>query len=580
MTVPQHDAAPYRQQRWIELENVGTTPIPPYAAVEIVNSYRPEPIHYTPDDGRTVLRVRLSTKDNPCPTIINGPCVIPIGEYARVGTIDDPMLAQVASYLYTPGTVVGVKRGSYLLTSGYCGYLILGDYDAASNTMRVKRWEDCPSEMMVKADECIYPGDSTKKASPMKWNGTTKCWEADENAAKVTICDCNKWLLALPGECFKVERLNSCDSGGGDDTCYRPSFPFGLTRRVKIESPIYCGECGTARIVKTGNNAADCEYPELSDCEIEVCNTTGRKLGCDADEYATLHISPGECGTGTKPTCYGWLVEPVRARRAKAILNKKMCAGQAEFDKIEQYLDLCEWTPREEPTTAANPYGLMGCSGDEIELAWNDPNCAWDVVQVKHYTVDPFIQNFGCGGDCTMTATVLKKPLAIQQCEECGQSDTMDVLTADWVEVVDDLESGTAGTTGQTVLTGMTEDISGGGSEGSEGGKCEYTFSSANLTSTSVTVKRKKICVFCAGEDTAEDGSSFSILDIGSAGDDAKITATEVTAIHDVELNCEPCPELQAKGQTFWALCVTAADTEWADATGTCDCIDCEDASA
>jgi hypothetical protein len=314
MTVSQRTDAPFRAQRWIELHNVGIEPIPPFAVVEIVDpgSQRPEMgSGYTPNDGRTVLMVRKATQDNPCATVVNGPCIIPVGEYARVGTMDDPMLALVASASYTTGTAVGVKEDSYLLEAGYCGYLIIGDYDAGTGTMRVKRWEDCPSEMMVKADECIYPGDMTKKATPMKWNALTKCYEADQSKPKITICDCNKWLLALPGECFKVER-DSCD--GGNAACYRPSFPYGLTRRVKIKEQIDPKACGEVTILKTGKTGSDCGYPEESECKIVTCNPSGRKLGCDADEMATLHISPGECGDGTPPTCYGWL-DPCQDRR-------------------------------------------------------------------------------------------------------------------------------------------------------------------------------------------------------------------------------------------------------------------------
>jgi hypothetical protein len=139
--IPQHSGAPFRQQRWIEIENVGLVEIPAFACVEILDSYRPEKTGgKTPNAGRTVLKVGLVTRDNAPNTIINGPVAIPAGGKGRIGTMHDPMFAMVES-AYLAGDTCGPVAEQWFLESGKKGYVALGDYIAGSpaGILRVMR---------------------------------------------------------------------------------------------------------------------------------------------------------------------------------------------------------------------------------------------------------------------------------------------------------------------------------------------------------------------------------------------------------------------------------------------------------
>ena len=221
--IPTSHNAPHLRQRWIEAENVGAVTIPGYAVAEVVDSYRPEKGGtVTPGGGRTVLKVRLATTDDPCTTVIIGPCEIPVGESGRVSTLDDPMVALVAEE-YANGTDVGVVAGSFLLTKGHCGYRIYGgDYDATTQTQRVIRSEDCQDQsMIVRATECIYPGYGGT-VQIQEWDSDLQCY-VDSADAPIEIIDPMQWVMAVPNDCFRVDRHSRCGVSGGGT--YLPSFP-------------------------------------------------------------------------------------------------------------------------------------------------------------------------------------------------------------------------------------------------------------------------------------------------------------------------------------------------------------------
>ncbi len=566
MTLPQDTRAPHRQQRWIELQNFGSTPIPPFGALEIVQSTRPEIGGYTPLDGRTVLQVRRSLKDNPCGTVINGPCEILPGLAGRVGTMDDPMLALVYEE-YDPGTVVGVKTGSFLLEKGYCGYLILGDYDSATGTMRVKRWEDCPNELMVRAVECIKPGEFDKAAQPQKWNAVTRCWVDDPNAHQVYICDCNKWLLALPNECFKVERIDTCNSDTG--TCYRPSFPYGLTRRVRIENPIYPGQCGDATILKSAS--ASCS-PDTTICQIRVCNSTKRKIACDTTEDATLHINPGECG-GDPPECYGWLVPDPRANLAVAKAAGEVCGGAASITGWEAR-DVCVWDVDPKPTSALNPAGLYACIGDDLILSWDDCNCAWMIIQVKPHVIQPVLQNVFCDG-CGLSGTKTKSAIVVQQCTFCEEVENVPLVTGVEVDVVEDLTFACDGSCADGTIsykrlcllcTAQTSDKDDKALPMVTGTVLESlgtdtTTVDGVVTVCSIVATKATYCwVGCLITNPSSDAINF----------------TKITPATDIVFSCDPCPALDWDKTSCWALCVGSAASGQG---GTCECVPCDAAS-
>lgn len=166
MTSPQDRRAPVHNQRWIELENVGSSSIPAFGAVEITDSYRPESSELeTPDGGPTVLKVRLATVDNPCAYCLNGAQTIPVGERRRLGTMDSPALALLSP---TPTALqeYGIKAGSYYLQQDtdcpLYGFILLGDYDATTDVGRVQFHpvNTQPTWAVATLDENMCPTDS------------------------------------------------------------------------------------------------------------------------------------------------------------------------------------------------------------------------------------------------------------------------------------------------------------------------------------------------------------------------------------------------------------------------------------
>ena len=139
--IPQHPAAPFRQQRWIELHNIGEVTIPAFACVEIMDAYRPEATGgLTPGGGRTVLKVGQVSRDSIPNTIINGPLAIPAGGKGYPGTMHDPMYA-LAEAMMVAGTTCGPVKEQWYLQDGKKGYVALGDYitGSPSGILRVMR---------------------------------------------------------------------------------------------------------------------------------------------------------------------------------------------------------------------------------------------------------------------------------------------------------------------------------------------------------------------------------------------------------------------------------------------------------
>ena len=568
MTLPQDRRSPHANQRFIELYNGGNTPIPAWGVCEIFSpgSERPEQGNYTGSDGRTMLYVRRPTTSNPCLTVVNGPCEILVGRAGRVGTMDSPMLALVADLSYPTDTDVGVHANSFQLWKDGCGYRIIGDPDAGSGTMRVVKVDNCADSLMVRAVECIKPGDMDKACQPLIWNAATRCWVDDPTANHVYICDCAKYILALPGECFRVERDGNC--GTGSDACYRPSFPYGLTRRVRIDSQINPGQCGTATILKSAS--ASCTQ-EDSSCTIQVCNSTKRKIACDKPEDATLHINPGECG-GEPPECYGWLVPDPRCNLAKATSASEVCGNDGSmFDWTG--LDVCDWDPDPKPTSFLNPAGLYACINDVLLLQWNDCECQWTLINVQPHVLEPPIQDIFCGtGECTLRATKPKSSIVVQQCVMCEETEDVTLITGTRVTVVTGIENGTGGSNVATVLTGISvSDLS-----GEETPSCGLAQANLGLTSTPAKVKRKSYCMFCAQEESEDDAVGANLLSVGSAGTGSTIQFEEATPATDIDFTCDPCPALEWDKTSMWVLCIGSPS---AGSPGECTCVDCLEGS-
>lgn len=581
MTIPQDSRAPHRQQRWIELVNAGNEVIPPFAALEIAppGSHRPEASGgYTPLDGRTVLYVRKPTHDNPCLSVINGPCEIPIYGYGKVGTMDDPMLAMVASASYETGIDVGIKAGSYQLHKGYCGYRIIGDYDAVYGTMRVKRWDECAKEMYVQAYDCIKPGTTEGRADPMKWDATRKCYVVDSTGTRITICDPQKWLLALPGDCFKVERLTSCDETSTGDLCYRPSMPYGLKRLVKVKSEIKCGKCGNVTIMKrtTSGSGSDCaSYWEETSCIIKACNMSNRRIACDNEEYAWADIIPGDCCDDTETDeCLAVLTPFHRPYMVEGTLADNLCFDGAATLTGAKHLDSCNWG--DPPTTAENPLILNGCKGRKVIAVWAEEDCGWKVVSVSDEKLPDYMKDIKCKtGSCAAQKVTKLYPRYghFCHCDSDPDQESDSQLTGTRITYATGVELGAeTGSTGCSFLSGTSTDS---GTE--ESPKCDIVFASRALEYQATVVKRRSACVFCAEEESATDATGPAVLACGDAGDPERVSFTKVQAATTIEFTCAPCPELAWNKTAFYALCVGSEAT---GGSGECDCGPCPESSA
>jgi len=423
MPIDQGPAAPYRNQRDVELENVDSVDIPPYGACEIVGSYRPETgSAFTPGAGRTVYQVVRPTEDNPCAYIINLHCWIPAGETSsyggsgRVGTIDDPLYAILYEAPDEIGQGYGIKAGSFYLHKDYCGFVYTGDYSPADGGMaRVHRFDDCDDTTIVRAIECTVIG-VVAKAQPQKYNEETHEYEDDTDKDPVDVYDPNCWRVALGnvtyGDIYKVERANNNNCGRSSD--FVPAMPYGLVRRVKIPEQIDCGSSGKAYLMETDADSATCEWANIQDCEVQVCNPGNRSIACDATEEATVIWHPGDCK--------GWLIPDPRPLRATATLAEDMCSSPAEIDPDSIiYEDVCDWRTREDVEYVNNPLTLLACENKKVELAWNDEDCGWDVVNVQPQLIGPVMLDWDCdSGNCRITKQKTASSIAVQQCESCG----------------------------------------------------------------------------------------------------------------------------------------------------------------
>lgn len=448
--VPQDSyRSPARAQRFIELKNVGSVEIPGYAAVEVIESSRPEAGGTViPGGGRTVLHCRLAEVDNPCVTAINGPCEIPVGGSGRPGTLDDPMVALVASE-YANSIDVGVKAGSFLLWSGYCGYRIVGDYDATTQTQRVIRAEDCQEQsMIVRATECIYPGYGGT-VQIQEWDSDLGCY-VDSDDDPIEIIDPMQWILALPDECFRVDRHSRCGVSGGGT--YLPSFPFGLTRIVKLKKEdgiVGCGMCGPATVMyrdpEGGGSGARCELAE-SECIIQACNISYRNLACDADEYAMANIIPGQCcptaGSGSGGTdCLAVLTPMPRPLFGKATARSSVCGSAGKMDGFET-VDVCnDWPFVPAPEDFTNDLALYACGGDELRVVWNNDDCTWDLFNVEHHFIESVMLDIRCkDGSCAIEKNATVQGISVQQCEDCGQTTWTEAIVGECLDVIESID--------------------------------------------------------------------------------------------------------------------------------------------
>jgi hypothetical protein len=378
---------------------------------------------------------------------------------------------------------------------------------------------DC-GPLMVKALECIKPGDVDKSVQPMMWDQSSKCWVVDPDRDPVYISDCRRWLLAIPDECFEVKMTACCD----DYSCYQPTMPYGLTRRVKITEEIGCGSCGEVLIMKGTDGCMTSE----SECTISACNTSNRKLGCDADEYATLHCPPGECGTSA--SCYGFLVANARALRAFALAQGALCGGTEASVGGFTPLDVCDWTTRTPVTIVGNPGALHACADARLELGWNDSDCKWEITGVPDVELPKYIKDARCkSGACEIEKMTYLYPYYGHFCNCEDQTEVWDtLLEGERVTLPVAIEAGEAGEGGVSVFTGVS--CSAPEDEG-----CGLKFTTSGLTSAALKVKQKTFCMFCADPLDTDDAAGPAVLSSGGAAGESVLAGEWFTFVTDVE---------------------------------------------
>jgi hypothetical protein len=529
--------SPHRRQRFIELHNVGSETIPGYAVVEVIESSRPESGGtVTPGGGRTVLHVRLAESDDPCVTAINGPCEIPADGWGRPGTLDDPMLALVKEE-YDNGTDVGVEEGSFLLTEGHCGYRIVGDFDATTQTQRVIRTDDCQDSMMVRATECILPGQGGE-VQPQQWNSELECWE-DSDDAPFDIIDPMGWLLAVPNDCFKIDRQSRCGTSGRSK--FMPSFPFGMTQLVRVKELIECGDCGEVTVVRkelaSGSSGGHCDTEE-TECKFQACNMTYRPISCDAEEYAMATIIPGQCclptGSGSGSVeCIAFLFPFPRPVFAKGQLSQNLCEGDGQITG-GQILDACTKSDFAPPTTAGNSAGMHACANTPVLMLWKvttgeEESCGWEIIAVADQELPDYMLDIQCkDGACDVEYKYKVEKRYGHFCK-CGTDpeDWADTsLTFDEIEIPMGVSIETA--SGDiSVLT-----------DAECGTDCSIVFASNGIGNTSVSLTTKKICVPCQ-KASLEDGEDIPLGEfatIGASGAAVTLTGKPIDVITETKV--------------------------------------------
>jgi len=234
--IPQHQGAPYRKQRFVELENVAGEEIPAFAAVEITDSYRPEKTGgITPSGGRTVLKVTKPTEDGAKACIINGPRAIPTGGKGYPGTMHDPMYAKVDTE-YSAGDEIGLTEDSYELTDAAAGFIALGDYE--DGVMRVMR-SGVPADQ-VKIRRCCLAEDHPGCGEVFdlkvgEWDSATHSWIYPASADAKGI----DWWYSVSGP--------YPGAGATGNFIERPSDTYGTIWEALGNvscDPDNCGECG------------------------------------------------------------------------------------------------------------------------------------------------------------------------------------------------------------------------------------------------------------------------------------------------------------------------------------------------
>ena len=498
--------------------------------------------------------------------------------YDLVGEIDCDQTLVNQAQLESSAAAIGARVAARLQTatdfhrvySGICHEIQLGaniheihyrdlgdESGCVTQAIGHLRW-GLPSEAWTRpARECILPGQGGQ-VQPQQWNAESECWE-DSDDDPIEIIDPMGWLLAVVGDCFKVDMSGVCSGPP------QPSFPFGMTQMVKVTEPIDCGECGLVTITRRNfayvPGGGDHCRTAVTACQILACNMSFRKLGCDAPEFALAHIIPGTCclpdGSGEEeaPRCLAFLMPYPRPMRAHATLTSKLCGDEAAAISSVEYKDVCKWEAAEDPDAAKNPLHLYACEGDEVELAWSEDECEWEIVAVPDHVLEKPLLDLRCkDGECTLEGEKLTEDFVGHTCDCDQETDWEDVLQGDYIDVVQRVTGDVFAPSHQLESVQCV-------------GTCTMQFTRRVVANTSLEFRRVRLCVFCGVEDTDEEESQESpphieeqyISAVGSVVEPVELVGTEVDVL--VDLSEGPMSGLQ--DMLVGAECGTDSEDCW-----------------
>lgn len=418
MTIPQDWRAPARQQRMILLENVGGDTLSAFAVCEVVGSYRPESATTeTPGGGVEVLQVQTATQDDPCNWAIVGPCDIEIDKTGP-GTKDYPFIVLTDGDL-GDAAECGIEAGKQYLVADRCGFITDGDYDAGTGTMRVSRLDNCQNTTAIvwlKAIDCIELGSTTGTATRQ----ASKTGPDDPAyASPVTVNNEACTAYAIKDEifpCLVVSRRCS-----GVDPEYIPIGGWGLSRTVKVESPIDHGSTGSGKVYSSpcAGSGGSCTRSLPADpCQITFCNELGRPIAPCGYEDVRIRAE-GCCWTSVSGNA---------PARATATLTAKLCPEESVANVTASTFPDCPGTGWCSFSTAANPHGLPGCVGSTVEMVprFTGGAVVWDIVQIEPKIVTRISAKPKIGCDAT-TCTLQHEhynSVALWSCDDTVCTDT------------------------------------------------------------------------------------------------------------------------------------------------------------
>lgn len=432
-------------------------------------------------------------------------------------------------------------------------------------------WWATPQEpvfAMLKAVDCIKPGDTTGTATVQK-QGTAGYQDDPSYTEPVTVDNTDCLVMALPGELFPARREGCCTEK------WIPDGPYGLTRRVRIDDCIDCSASGTATVLQStcgGSGGGACGQSDADCSTITACNTSGRPIAPCGPEEAVAQLTPGAPADG-KDCCWFLQAGPYPTR-CKATLGSKLCPTDASGGVTgAEFPNFCKSDPEwPKPTIAQNPYGLAGCAGAAVELApaFQGCECKWDIVQVKPVVREVLHDlRVSCESECKVEKQEYKEVL-VWSCDDsvCDTPEWETLFTGTMVDVMADISTTCEGESG----------CSGKGLEKTYARVCvlcEGTAPSDGLIPfTSQTLTR--LVKVAEGSECSDCKIRYETITLcglwceAGTGDTVAFTANPVDVLTDVSIDCDG---IHKSTQKAYVLCACEGEESVSETTITTEVV-------